>query len=249
METIPVDEGADVVNSRDKSNKGDPREEADAKIAILPEEKNVYICRYGSGCTHMKEKDHTSLFWHPPVPKLDKRTLRTHYICNECGHAFLVLQELQQHLQGKTAWSNRSLMRARLNVFLDGQSWQEGIVTSFRGGKHRVNFYIIGEKRWLSMNKTLFYIIYQPNDFTTRNTGSGDVKVGDDDHYQDENDKWIYVEDISLDYAFTQSVLFKVLSAQLNNAVESSDSTFVFFTRYMGAPSRKQVTALEDTFL
>lgn len=201
-----------VINKRTEptaKTEGD-QAESDSKIAILPEEKKIYICRYGSGCTHMNEPEHMSLFWHPPVPKLDERTLRTHYICNECGEAFMVLQDLQQHIQRKTAWSNKSLVRARLNVFVDGRSWQEGIVTSFRRGKHHVHFYLLGEKRWLVMAKTLFYIIYQPSDGQLSTRGVGEVKQDDGGASIDDDDEWLYIEDISLDYAFTQSVLFKV---------------------------------------
>ncbi|CAM9569065.1 unnamed protein product, partial [Ectocarpus fasciculatus] len=163
----------------------------------------------------MNEPEHMSLFWHPPVPKLDERTLRTHYICNECGEAFMVLQDLQQHIQRKTAWSNKSLVRARLNVFVDGRSWQEGIVTSFRRGKHHVHFYLLGEKRWLVMAKTLFYIIYQPSDGQLSTRGVGEVKQDDGGASIDDDDEWLYIEDISLDYAFTQSVLFKVYGSTI----------------------------------
>jgi hypothetical protein len=31
----------------------------------------LYICRYGAGCTHRREKLHRTHFWHPNVPELD----------------------------------------------------------------------------------------------------------------------------------------------------------------------------------
>jgi hypothetical protein len=196
--------------------------EGDCKIAILPEEKKIYICRYGSGCTHMNEKEHMALFWHPPVPKLDTRTLRTHYICNECGQAFIVLRDLQQHLQRKTSWSNQSLLRARINCFIDGKSWQEAVVTSFRGGKHHVHCYLLGEKRWMDMTKSLFYVIYQPSDLgpalsAPGGAGTGEVKASDDDGggLSQQDNEWLYIDNVSLDYAFTQSVLFKVYGSTI----------------------------------
>lgn len=121
------------------------------------------------------------------------------------------------HLQRKTAWSNKSIIRCRVNCLLDGRSWQEGLVIGFSLGKHFVNFYLIGEKRWINMAKTLFYVISQPNDAPASGPSVGvtEVKENDDDEEEsdgeeEEEDKWMYMEEITLDYAFTQSVLFKV---------------------------------------
>ena len=85
-------------------------------------------CRYGIGCTHIQDAYHREKFFHPCVPLLDQQQLRTHYICNECGEAFLNLSDLQLHLKRKTAWSNESLVGCRVSCLLDHREWHEGIV-------------------------------------------------------------------------------------------------------------------------
>ena len=118
-------------------------------------------------------------------------------MCNECGLAFLSLQDLQVvflvcifpaivdntfnqiHLQRKTAWSNKSLLGCRISCLIDNKEWHEGVVTHFhRSGKHSVEFRAIGEKRWLNMMKMAFYIIEQgPSEPTI---GSNEYKENDD---------------------------------------------------------------------
>jgi hypothetical protein len=53
------------------------------------------ICRYGRGCTHILDAVHKERFWHPPIQQLTSEQIRTHYICYECGDAFLSLNDLQ----------------------------------------------------------------------------------------------------------------------------------------------------------
>mmetsp|Transcript_1814 Transcript_1814/g.2865 ORF Transcript_1814/g.2865 Transcript_1814/m.2865 type:complete len:670 (-) Transcript_1814:217-2226(-) len=167
-------------------------------------------CRYGRGCTHIHDPVHQERFIHPAIPALDPEQIRNHYMCNECGMAFVSLQELQIHLQRKTAWSNQSLLGCRISCLIDNKEWHEGIVTHYhRSGKHSVEFRSIGEKRWLNMTKMAFYIIeHGPQDSTT------EFKENDDGESSgfscSEYEEWNYVEDLSLDYAFAQSVLFKI---------------------------------------
>lgn len=63
-------------------------------------------------------------------------------------------------MKRKTAWSNFSLIGCRISCLIDHREWHEGFVTGFhKSGKHNIEFRQIGEKRWLSMKKTAFYII------------------------------------------------------------------------------------------
>jgi hypothetical protein len=39
--------------------------------ALMNDDAMLYICRYGAGCTHRREKLHRTHFWHPSVPELD----------------------------------------------------------------------------------------------------------------------------------------------------------------------------------
>lgn len=192
------------------------------------------ICRYGRGCTH-QDPLHLERFWHPPLPQLSEEKLRTHYICNECGQASPSLQELQvqldlhfnffcyglphfrqffnslfsqTHLERKTAWSNSSLVGCRISCLVDYKEWHEALVTQFhKSGKHFVEFRLIGERRWLNMKKIAFYIVERPN------LSIGEYKddeMGDTDGMAPlEPENWVYCENISLDYAFSQSVLYK----------------------------------------
>lgn len=172
------------------------------------------ICRYGRGCTHIYDAIHRERFWHPPCPIHTDEQLRKYFICNECGAASLTLQELQLHLKRKTAWSNVSLLGCRISCLVDNKEWHEGFVTQYhKSGKHLVEFRQFGEKRWLLMKKIAFYIVERPE---RANIGSSEYKendataiLGDGDGLApDEN--WVFAEDISTDYAFAQSVLFKL---------------------------------------
>ncbi len=112
-----------------------------------------------------------------------------------------------------------------MNCFVDNKEWKEGIVLHYhRSGKHNVHFYAVGEKKWMHMTKTLFYIIEHPD---------SETEIKEDDSSSEDlddrvslnilplltssfhslcrvKDKWIYLDHISLDYAFAQSVLFKI---------------------------------------
>jgi hypothetical protein len=41
--------------------------------------------------------------------------------------------------------------------------WEEAVVLEYhKSGKHHLHFYLIGEKKWMHMRKTVFYIIARP---------------------------------------------------------------------------------------
>lgn len=165
------------------------------------------VCRYGRGCTHMSDPVHRERFRHPPTPILSHDLIRSNYMCNECGAAFSTLVKLQYHLQRKTAWSNASLVGCRVSCLVDNKEWHEGLITHFhRSGKHCVEFRIIGEKRWLNMNKVAFYVI----DRRRNNTANSELKEIEGEEDDMSTEEWVYIENISLDYAFAQSVLFKI---------------------------------------
>lgn len=139
--------------------------------------------------------------------------IRNCYLCGECGFACSSLVELRDHLVRKTAWSNSSLVGCRISCLLDNKEWHEGLVTQYhKSGKHSVEFRAIGEKRWLSMSKMAFYIIERNMEQSIEykeNEESASCRSGVPiDH--SETESWSYFEDISIEFAFAQSVLFKV---------------------------------------
>jgi len=172
------------------------------------------ICRYGRGCTHIYDTLHRERFWHPVCPIHTDEQLRKYFICNECGAAAPSLQELQLHLKRKTAWSNISLLGCRISCLVDSKEWHEGFVTQYhKSGKHLVEFRQFGEKRWLLMKKIAFYIVERPE---RASIGGSEYKENDailgvdGDSFTQPDENWVYAEDISTDYAFAQSVLFKL---------------------------------------
>ena len=106
---------------------------------------------------------HKENFWHPSLPKLELEQIKSQLICNECGTSVSTLDELQLHLERKTAWSNKSLVGCRISCLVDHKEWHEGYVTQFhKSGKHFVEFRMVNEKRWLLMKKITFYIVQRP---------------------------------------------------------------------------------------
>jgi len=181
-----------------------------SKSKRITNEIKKTLCRYGHGCTHINDPLHQERFTHPSLPILNVDLLSSKYICYECGTLCSSLPELQLHLKKKTAWSNTSLLGCRISCLVDNKEWHEGIVTHYhKTGKHSVEFKGLGEKRWISMTKVAFYILEHPQ----VNPTNCEFKENDDtDNYShlQENEEWTYVEDLSLDFAFTQSILFKV---------------------------------------
>ena len=175
------------------------------------------ICRYGRGCTHKSDPSHRERFWHPPVPELNGEQIRTHYICYECAESFANLNDLQQHLTAKTAWSNNSLVNCRISCLIDQKEWHEGLVTQYhKSGKHYVEFRTMFEKRWIQMNKVAFYIIERGNNsppLLAMNNSTDEYKEGGAVNEYDKNpsnDDFIFQEELTIDYAFAQSVLYKI---------------------------------------
>jgi len=176
------------------------------------------ICRYGRGCTHT-DQAHKAAFWHPSSKSLTEADYHTHYICNECGVGFPDMQDLQFHLKRKTAWSDMSLVGCRISCLIDNKEWHEGFVTSLSSyGKHLVEFHLIGEQRWLNMKRIAFFIAERP---PNRSSQEQALMTADSGEYKEDNiilrnadglapiedmKDWVYVEDISLDYAFAQGV-------------------------------------------
>ena len=132
-------------------------------------------------------------------------------MCSECGFAFPSLVELRDHLIRKTSWSNNSLVGCRISCLLDNKEWHEGTVTQFhKSGKHSVEFRSIGEKRWLPMSKMAFYIL-ERNQEETAEYKENEEPIDRRNKIADISDSdWSYAEDISIEFAFAQSVLFKV---------------------------------------
>ena len=96
---------------------------------------------------------------------------------------------------------------------MDFKEWHEGYVAQFhKSGKHCIEFRAICEKRWLNMKAIAFYIIERPQSQYMSSSFSEykDDELLDSATLAAVEDKWMYAEDISVDYAFAQSVLFKV---------------------------------------
>ena len=118
---------------------------------------------------------------------------------------------MQLHLQLKTAWSNKSLVGCRISCLLDIKEWHEGYVIQFhKSGKHCVEFRAICEKRWVNMKKMAFYIIERPQYASTTFSEYKDDEVVDSVNLASVEDSVVFAEDISMEYALAQSVLFKV---------------------------------------
>lgn len=104
-------------------------------------------------------------------------------------------------------------MGCRINCLVDCKEWHEGWVTQFhKSGKHFVEFRQVNEKRWLLMKKVAFYIMERP---ASADGSEYKDSGGEGDNMAPVEDCWVYAEDISLDYAFSQSVLFKLFSNSL----------------------------------
>lgn len=179
-----------------------PSRNLDQKLS--PAYTRKIVCRYGRGCTHKSDPSHRDRFWHPDIPELSSEQIRTHYICYECAESFVNLVDLQRHLSMKTAWSDTTLIGCRISCLIDQKEWHEGIVTQYhKSGKHYVEFRTMFEKRWMQMSNSAFYIIERPS-------SSSDIVEFKDDDLSKMEESFAFVEEITVDYAFAQSVLFKI---------------------------------------
>jgi len=98
----------------------------------------------------------------------------------------------------------------RISCLVDSKEWHEGLITHFhKSGKHCVEFRAVSEKRWFHMLKLAFYIIDPQLDDNDGHEFKENDCDGEEYRYAS-REEWTYFENISFDYAFTQSVLFKV---------------------------------------
>lgn len=72
-------------------------------------------------------------------------------------------------------------MGCKVVCLTDKCEWEEALVMEYhKSGKHHLHFYLIGEKKWMHMRKTVFYIIARP--VRPLNMEEvGEVKEDDDD--------------------------------------------------------------------
>lgn len=103
-------------------------------------------------------------------------------------------------------------MGCRISCLVDCKEWHEGLVTHYhRSGKHCIEFRAVSEKRWFHMLKLAFYIIEPVVDYDKNEFKDSESEIAADVNNSNNIQKeWTYFEDISFDYAFTQSVLFKI---------------------------------------
>lgn len=223
----------DNYNSSSDQENNIPHPRSASLISGSSSANRKVICRYGPGCTHILDPSHREKFWHPSTPirenKGDSPHLRFQFICNECGYGTNSIEDLQLHLKRKTAWSNQSLVGCRISCLVDYKEWHEGYVTQLhKSGKHYVEFRMVNERRWLYMKKIAFYIVERPSyaNFNgvgvPRNQSSNSVEIGrsssefksevamENDGLAPIESNWVYCENISIDYAFAQAVLFKL---------------------------------------
>jgi len=109
------------------------------------------------------------------------------------------------------------LIGCRISCLIDNKEWHEAFVSQFRSGKHFVEFRMIGERRWMNMKNVTFYIIERPslhspccsfiNDGEFKDSETGDDTEEDLAPIEDD---WEFAEDLSLQYTFAQSLLFKI---------------------------------------
>merc|ERR1711871_1479579 len=92
----------------------------------------------------------------------------------------------------------------------------EGLVTQYhKSGKHYVEFRTMFEKRWIQMNKAAFYIIERGSNsppLHAINNSTDEYKEGStgNEYNKALSDDFIFQEELTIDYAFAQSVLYKI---------------------------------------
>ncbi len=96
---------------------------------------------------------------------------------------------------------------------MDYKGWHEGIVTNYhKSGKHQFEFPNLGERRWLNSKKIAFYIMERPSleKINDNNDSLSEVKESEIGEFEE---NWDYCEEINVEYAYSQSVLFKIYGA------------------------------------
>lgn len=134
------------------------------------------------------------------------RSQRHAWTCTEDGLEFRDLRELQLHMKRKTAWSNTSLVGCRVSVLLDNREWSEGIISQYHrsSGKHCVEFRASGERRWLHMLRTAFYIIER----ASHSLGTEETKEPEPSSGLAPVEPWTYAENLSLNFVRAQSIMY-----------------------------------------
>ena len=96
---------------------------------------------------------------------------------------------------------------------MDYKEWHEGFVINYhKSGKHQFDFPHLGERRWLSAKKIAFYIVERP--ILVKNEDSSEsVSEVKESEIGEFDENWDYCEEINSGYAFSQSVLFKIYGA------------------------------------
>jgi len=135
-------------------------------------------------------------------------------VCVECGMRFSNIKSLQQHIQNKTVWTNRSLLGCRVSVMWAHNQWYEGTVTQYDvvHGRHCV-VYDDGEQKWYHMANKTFYVVSQKEE----HSDSGSSSSGDENSSSNsatkkpENETELefkqYEEPLSKEYLLAQSVV------------------------------------------
>jgi hypothetical protein len=186
-----------------------------SKNKSILEEKT--LCRYGRGCTHIGDANHLKRFWHPPPAAVKiSDSLSIQYICHECGCFFSDLSTLQLHIKRKTAWSNTGLVGCRVSCFVDNREWHEGVVLSYlKSGKHCIELHNSKQKISLKMIRTAFYIIERPR----HSSDALGMEVKEPEPAEGEGladiENWTYCEDISIEYAYAQSLLVRAYGGKV----------------------------------
>eukprot|EP00903_Cladosiphon_okamuranus_P012104 g11358.t1 len=134
------------------------------------------------------------------------------FLCYECGLGFRSVKELQLHMVRKTAWSNQGLIGCRVSCLVDNREWHEGLVTQYhKSGKHCVEYRRSGEKRWVNMLKTAFYIVERAQ------PSGGEVKEMEPDPTEGlaPVEKWHFQEDVTPEFCVSLSLLHRAYGCRV----------------------------------
>lgn len=72
------------VQEVDQNESDEPAPTNDMQATEIEDVMRKSCCRYGSGCTHINDPTHNDKFWHPALPKLNRKysslSLKLRYI-------------------------------------------------------------------------------------------------------------------------------------------------------------------------